>query len=78
MHTRKVQGHLTHLLCHSPEPSEEDDIDEEVDEEEEVRPESLSSEELEKLKEAVDERKKLIQALRGKPWPIKKKCVILR
>uniref|UniRef100_A0AAQ4QJS2 Transmembrane channel-like protein n=1 Tax=Gasterosteus aculeatus aculeatus TaxID=481459 RepID=A0AAQ4QJS2_GASAC len=39
---------------------------------------SLSSEELEKLKEAVDERKKLIQALRGKPWPIKKKCVILR
>uniref|UniRef100_A0A8C2YWI3 Transmembrane channel-like protein n=1 Tax=Cyclopterus lumpus TaxID=8103 RepID=A0A8C2YWI3_CYCLU len=46
-------------------------------EEVEVRPESLSSEELEKLKEAVDERKKLIQVLRGKPWPMKKKCVTL-
>ncbi|XP_062418393.1 transmembrane channel-like protein 1 isoform X4 [Pungitius pungitius] len=62
----------------SPQPSEEEDLDEEVNEEEEVRPECLSSEELEKLKEAVDERKKLIQALRGKPWPIKKKRVTLR
>uniref|UniRef100_A0A8C2WJL8 Transmembrane channel-like protein n=1 Tax=Cyclopterus lumpus TaxID=8103 RepID=A0A8C2WJL8_CYCLU len=72
-----VQRHLTHLLCHSSEPSEEEDNDEEDNEEVEVRPESLSSEELEKLKEAVDERKKLIQVLRGKPWPMKKKCVTL-
>lgn len=43
-----------------------------------MRPESLSPEELEKLKEAVDERKKLIQGLRGKPWPMKKKLVTLR
>uniref|UniRef100_A0A3Q1FN05 Transmembrane channel-like protein n=1 Tax=Acanthochromis polyacanthus TaxID=80966 RepID=A0A3Q1FN05_9TELE len=45
---------------------------------EEVRPERLTPEELEKLKEAVDERKKLIQSLRGKPWPMKKKLVTLR
>lgn len=43
-----------------------------------MRPECLSPEELEKLKEAVDERKKLIQSLRGKPWPMKKKLVTLR
>lgn len=43
-----------------------------------MRPESLSPEELEKLKEAVDEKKKLIQSLRGKPWPMKKKLVTLR
>lgn len=43
-----------------------------------MRPETLSPEELEKLKEAVDERKKLIQSLRGKPWPMKKKLVTLR
>uniref|UniRef100_A0A8C1VN01 Transmembrane channel-like protein n=1 Tax=Cyprinus carpio TaxID=7962 RepID=A0A8C1VN01_CYPCA len=35
-------------------------------------------EELEKLKEAVDERKKLISTMRGKPWPMKKKLVVLR
>ncbi|XP_008279047.1 transmembrane channel-like protein 1 [Stegastes partitus] len=34
--------------------------------------------ELEKLKEAVDDRKKLIQGLRGKPFPMKKKLVTLR
>ncbi|TNN86427.1 Transmembrane channel-like protein 2 [Liparis tanakae] len=45
----------------SSEPSEEEDNDEEDNEEVEARPESLSSEELEKLKGAVDERKKLIQ-----------------
>uniref|UniRef100_A0A671P7F3 Transmembrane channel-like protein n=1 Tax=Sinocyclocheilus anshuiensis TaxID=1608454 RepID=A0A671P7F3_9TELE len=39
---------------------------------------SLTPEELEKLKEAVDERKKLITTLKGKPWPMKKKLVILR
>lgn len=43
-----------------------------------MRPESLSPEELERLKEAVDERKKLIQSLRGKPWTMKKKLVTLR
>lgn len=43
-----------------------------------MRPESLTPEELEKLKEAVDERKKLIQGLRGKPWPMKKQLVTLR
>ncbi|XP_056232759.1 transmembrane channel-like protein 1 [Seriola aureovittata] len=55
-----------------------EDDEEEENEEKEVRPESLSPEELEKLKEAVDERKKLIQSLRGKPWPMKKKLVTLR
>ncbi|GAA6220915.1 transmembrane channel-like protein 1 [Lates japonicus] len=55
-----------------------EDNEEEDNEEKEVRPESLSPEELEKLKEAVDERKKLIQGLRGKPWPMKKKLVTLR
>ncbi|XP_029019084.2 transmembrane channel-like protein 1, partial [Betta splendens] len=60
-----------------PETSEADG-DEEDDEEKEVRPETLSAEELEMLKEAVDERKKLIQSLRGKPWPMKKKLVTLR
>ncbi|XP_077097142.1 transmembrane channel-like protein 1 isoform X1 [Siphateles boraxobius] len=39
---------------------------------------SLTPEELEKLKEAVDEKKKLIATLRGKPWPMRKKLVILR
>uniref|UniRef100_A0A671KKC5 Transmembrane channel-like protein n=1 Tax=Sinocyclocheilus anshuiensis TaxID=1608454 RepID=A0A671KKC5_9TELE len=38
---------------------------------------SLTPEELEKLKEAVDERKKLIATMRGKPWPMKKKLVVL-
>uniref|UniRef100_A0A8C6VVU4 Transmembrane channel-like protein n=1 Tax=Nothobranchius furzeri TaxID=105023 RepID=A0A8C6VVU4_NOTFU len=38
----------------------------------------LSPEELEKLKEAVEEKKKLIQSLKGKPWPMKKKLVTLR
>ncbi|XP_040010651.1 transmembrane channel-like protein 1 [Xiphias gladius] len=58
---------------------EENEENEEEDyEEKEVRPECLSPEELEKLKEAVDERKKLIQSLRGKPWPMKKKLVTLR
>lgn len=43
-----------------------------------MQPESLSPEELERLKEAVDERKKLIQSLRGKPWTMKKKLETLR
>ncbi|KAI3371891.1 hypothetical protein L3Q82_006771 [Scortum barcoo] len=58
--------------------SEEDDKEEEDTGEKEVRPETLTPEELEKLKEAVDERKKLIQGLRGKPWPMKTKLVTLR
>ncbi|KAK2837518.1 hypothetical protein Q5P01_014730 [Channa striata] len=61
-----------------PETSAADDCEEEDTEDKEVTPESLSPEELEKLKEAVDERKKLIQSLRGKPWPMKKKLVTLR
>uniref|UniRef100_A0AAZ3S236 Transmembrane channel-like protein n=1 Tax=Oncorhynchus tshawytscha TaxID=74940 RepID=A0AAZ3S236_ONCTS len=51
------------------------------DEEEKVgeeKPEVLSPEELEKLKEEVDERKKLISTLRGKPWPMRKKLLTLR
>lgn len=43
-----------------------------------VRPETLTAEELEKLKEAVEERKKLIQGLRGKPWPMNQKHVTLK
>ncbi|CAL8248707.1 unnamed protein product [Merluccius merluccius] len=65
--------------------SSEEDVDKEGEgededkaEEEEVRQETLTPEELEKLKEAVDDRKKLIQALRGKPWPMKKKLTTLR
>uniref|UniRef100_A0A8C7RPK9 Transmembrane channel-like protein n=1 Tax=Oncorhynchus mykiss TaxID=8022 RepID=A0A8C7RPK9_ONCMY len=44
----------------------------------EEKPEVLSPEELEKLKEEVDERKKLISTLRGKPWPMRKKLLTLR
>ncbi|XP_041855491.1 transmembrane channel-like protein 1 [Melanotaenia boesemani] len=63
--------------------SEQETSAEEVNEEDDredgqVKPECLSPEELEKLKEAVDERKKLIQSLRGKPWQMKKKLVTLR
>ncbi|KAM4579490.1 transmembrane channel-like protein 1 [Fundulus diaphanus] len=61
-----------------PETSEEDDNEEDGSNDGEVRPELLSPEELEKLKEAVDEKKKLIQSLRGKPWPMKQKLVTLR
>ena len=53
-------------------------MEEEEEVEKEVRPETLTPEELEKLKEAVDDKKKLIQALRGKPWPMKKKHSTLR
>ncbi|XP_054906748.1 transmembrane channel-like protein 1 [Poeciliopsis prolifica] len=62
-----------------PETSGEgDDEEEEVNNDGEVRPELLSPEELEKLKEAVEEKKKLIQSLRGKPWPMRQKLVTLR
>ncbi|CAL9708484.1 unnamed protein product [Knipowitschia caucasica] len=60
-----------------PESSEEEN-EEEEEEEDVVRPETLTPEELEKLKEAVEDRKKLIQGLRGKPWPMKKKLVTLK
>lgn len=40
--------------------------------------ELLTPENLERMKEATDESKKLIQSLRGKPWPMKKKLVSLR
>lgn len=65
-------------LSSEQETSEEDDNGEEDNEDKEVRPECLSPEELEMLKEAVDDRKKLVQGLRGKPWPMKKKLVTLR
>ncbi|KAA0716972.1 Transmembrane channel-like protein 1 [Triplophysa tibetana] len=39
---------------------------------------SLTPEEVEKLKEAMVEKKKLMATLRGKPWPMKKKLIILR
>ncbi|XP_054466077.1 transmembrane channel-like protein 1 [Anoplopoma fimbria] len=74
----KTRKHKQNKKTRKIEPSEEDDNDTEDNEEKEVRPESLSPEELEMLKEAVDERKKLIQNLRGKPWPMKKKLVTLR
>ena len=57
---------------------EDEEVEEEEEVEKEVRPETLTPEELEKLKEAVDDKKKLIQALRGKPWPMKKKHSTLR
>uniref|UniRef100_A0A3B4B8E5 Transmembrane channel-like protein n=1 Tax=Periophthalmus magnuspinnatus TaxID=409849 RepID=A0A3B4B8E5_9GOBI len=62
--------------------SEQESSEEENEEEEQtddvVRPETLTPEELEKLKEAVEDRKKLIQGLRGKPWPMKQKLVTLK
>ncbi|XP_067084561.1 LOW QUALITY PROTEIN: transmembrane channel-like protein 1 [Osmerus mordax] len=61
----------------SEEEAEEEEEEEEGGEEEEVKPETLSPEELEKLKEAVDDRKKLIHTLRGIPWSMKKKLTSL-
>uniref|UniRef100_A0A4W5KIP3 Transmembrane channel-like protein n=1 Tax=Hucho hucho TaxID=62062 RepID=A0A4W5KIP3_9TELE len=58
------------------ESSEEEEDEEEKEGEE--KPDVLSPEELEKLKEEVDERKKLISTLRGKPWPMRKKLLTLR
>ncbi|XP_039874977.1 transmembrane channel-like protein 1 [Simochromis diagramma] len=74
----KKKKHKKAETSSEPETSEEDDDEEEDNDKDVVRPECLSPEELEKLKEAVDERKKLIQSLRGKPWPMKKKLVTLR
>ncbi|XP_065820667.1 transmembrane channel-like protein 1 isoform X2 [Labrus bergylta] len=75
---KKKKKHKKVETSSEQDTSEEEDKDEADNEEIGVRPESLTPEELEKLKEAVDERKKLIQGLRGKPWPMKKKLVTLR
>lgn len=40
--------------------------------------EEMTEEELAKLKEAVEEKKKLISTLRNKPWNMKKKLKILK
>uniref|UniRef100_A0A669E0B2 Transmembrane channel-like protein n=1 Tax=Oreochromis niloticus TaxID=8128 RepID=A0A669E0B2_ORENI len=74
----KKKKHKKAETSSEPETSEEDDDEEEDNDKDVVRLECLSPEELEKLKEAVDERKKLIQSLRGKPWAMKKKLVTLR
>nr|XP_061804456.1 transmembrane channel-like protein 1 [Nerophis lumbriciformis] len=58
--------------------SSEQETSEEETNEEEFRPESLTAEELQVLEEEVEERKKLIQSLRGKPWSMKKKLQTLR
>nr|XP_057926942.1 transmembrane channel-like protein 1 [Doryrhamphus excisus] len=60
------------------ETSEEDTNEEDDSNEEDLSPEYLTVEELQELKEEVDERKKLIQSLRGKPWLMKKKLMSLR
>ena len=39
---------------------------------------ALTPEELEKLKEAVDDRKKLVSTLRVKPWSMMKKLQTLK
>ncbi|KAM3610303.1 uncharacterized protein V6R79_002017 [Siganus canaliculatus] len=79
-HKKKKKKKLKKVVETSTEQetSEEEEEEEEEKGDEEVRPESLTPEELEKLKEAVDERKKLIQTLRGKPWSMKKKLDTLR
>lgn len=69
---------LLPYLSSENETSEQEACEEEDSEETEVRPLSFSPEELERLKEAVDDRKKLIQGLRGKPWSMKKKLATLR
>lgn len=69
---------LLSYLSSEKETSEQEASEEEDSEEAEVRPLSFSPEELERLKEAVDDRKKLIQGLRGKPWTMKKKLATLR
>ncbi|XP_064152921.1 transmembrane channel-like protein 1 [Anguilla rostrata] len=63
----------------SEESSEEDEEEEEEEESsEEEEGVTLSPEELEALKEAVEERKKTIATLRAKPLPMRKKLVTLR
>ncbi|XP_061673792.1 transmembrane channel-like protein 1 isoform X2 [Syngnathoides biaculeatus] len=57
------------------ETSEADGNEEEDSDEEAL---SLTAEELQELKEQVDDRKALIQNLRGKPWAMKNKIFALR
>ncbi|XP_077571195.1 transmembrane channel-like protein 1 [Stigmatopora nigra] len=58
--------------------SSEQKTNEDESNEDESTPESLTAEDLQELQEEVDERKKLIQSLRGKPWSMKKKLLTLR
>ncbi|XP_035291511.1 transmembrane channel-like protein 1 [Anguilla anguilla] len=68
------------VTCSESEDSSEEDEEEEEEEEssEEEEGVTLSPEELEALKEAVEERKKTIATLRAKPLPMRKKLVTLR
>nr|XP_054587353.1 transmembrane channel-like protein 1 [Nothobranchius furzeri] len=74
----KKKKHKKVVESSSEQETSEEEDDKETNDDDEVRPECLSPEELEKLKEAVEEKKKLIQSLKGKPWPMKKKLVTLR
>uniref|UniRef100_A0A6Q2YWM5 Transmembrane channel-like protein n=1 Tax=Esox lucius TaxID=8010 RepID=A0A6Q2YWM5_ESOLU len=58
--------------------SEQESPDEQEENVGEEKLEVLTPEELEKLKEAVDDRKKLISTLRGKPLPMTRKLQTLR
>uniref|UniRef100_A0A8C9TZA5 Transmembrane channel-like protein n=1 Tax=Scleropages formosus TaxID=113540 RepID=A0A8C9TZA5_SCLFO len=69
------RSRLVFSCLSSSSESEELSADEEESQEEK---DVLTQEELEKLKEAVEEKKKLIANLRGKPWPMSKKLVTLR
>ncbi|XP_012685826.2 transmembrane channel-like protein 1 [Clupea harengus] len=68
----------------SSESSDLSDVEELTEEEEEDEEEvgivvgALTPEELEKLKEAVDDRKKLVSTLRVKPWSMMKKLQTLK
>ncbi|XP_049619840.1 transmembrane channel-like protein 1 isoform X1 [Syngnathus scovelli] len=73
----KMKKH-TKVIETSSEQETSEEEDKEDSNDEELRPESLTAEELQELKEEVDERKKLIQGLRGKPWSMKKKLLTLR
>ncbi|XP_061624571.1 transmembrane channel-like protein 1 isoform X3 [Phyllopteryx taeniolatus] len=69
----KMKGHKKPIGTSSEQETSEED-----DDEEELRPESLTAEELQELKEQVDDRKALIRSLRGKPWAMKNKLSTLR
>uniref|UniRef100_A0A8C9WC85 Transmembrane channel-like protein n=1 Tax=Scleropages formosus TaxID=113540 RepID=A0A8C9WC85_SCLFO len=73
--TKRKKEKLVFSCLSSSSESEELSADEEESQEEK---DVLTQEELEKLKEAVEEKKKLIANLRGKPWPMSKKLVTLR
>ncbi|XP_066511631.1 transmembrane channel-like protein 1 [Hoplias malabaricus] len=78
---KEKKNKKTEAISESEASSEEEEAEEEECGErnnEEFVVGSLSAEELERLKEAVDERKKLSTTLRGKPWPMRKKLPTLR